>query len=128
MAALCNRRLRARPSSAHEIDRRMAARSSVTMLHPRLAEFTFGPRGARTRGLARTRALASSPQLLRRQPGALGERGELHPHDLGIDLQPAGEGAEAAVDAGDDVLATDHARILHDAVRHQLGMLDEVRG
>src|SRR5262245_63073493 len=71
---------------------------------------------------------ASLPQFLRSEPRALGERGELHPHDLGVDLQPAGKGAEAAVDAGDDVLAADHARILCDAVRHQLGMLDEVRG
>src|SRR5262245_29445370 len=33
MVALCNLGLRARPLSAHEIDRRMVARSSVTMLH-----------------------------------------------------------------------------------------------
>src|SRR6516165_10012222 len=71
---------------------------------------------------------ASLPQFLRSEPRALGERGELHPHDLGVDLQPAGEGAEAAIDAGDDVLGSHHARVLHDAVRHQLGMLDEVRG
>ena len=55
------------------------------------AEPVLGPRGARTRGPARACALGSSPQLLRRQLGALGERGELHPHDLGIDLQPAGD-------------------------------------
>ncbi len=42
---------------------------------------------------------------LRGQPRAFGERGKLHPHDLGVDLDPAGEGAEAAIDAGDDVLA-----------------------
>src|SRR3984893_14261356 len=69
---------------------------------------------------------ASLPQLLRREPSALGERGELHPHDFGVDLQPAGEGAEAAIDPGDDVLRSHHARVLHDAVRHQLGMLAEV--
>src|SRR5215831_13740954 len=67
---------------------------------------------------------ASLPQFLRSEPRALGD----HPHDLGVDLQPAGEGAEAAIDAGDDVLGSHHARVLHDAVRHQLGMLDEVRG
>src|SRR3984893_19377778 len=71
---------------------------------------------------------ANLPQFLRSEPRALGERGELHPHDLGVDLQPAGEGAEAAIDPGDDVLRSQHARVLHDAVRHQLGMLDEVRG
>src|SRR6516225_7075586 len=49
---------------------------------------------------------ASLPQFLRSEPRALGERGELHPHDLGVDLQPAGEGAEAAIDAGDDVLGS----------------------
>src|SRR6516164_6259423 len=54
----------------------------------------------------------SLPQLLRSEPRALGERGELHPHDLGVDLQPAGEGAEAAIDSGDDVLRSHHARVL----------------
>src|SRR5499433_1225734 len=67
----------------------------------------------------------SLPQFLRSEPRALGERGELHPHDLGVDLQPAGKRAEAAIDSGYDVLGSRHARVLHDAVRHQLGMLDE---
>src|SRR6516164_5750597 len=64
---------------------------------------------------------ASLPQFLRREPRALGERGELHPHDLGVDLQPAGEGAEAAIDAGDDVLGAHHACVLHDAVATSSG-------
>src|SRR5262249_60471469 len=74
-----------------------------------------------------TNGRASVPQFLRGESRALGERGELHPRDLGVDLQPAGEGAEAAIDSGDDVLGP-HARVLHDAVGHQLGVLDEVRG
>src|SRR5215831_12480504 len=50
---------------------------------------------------------ASLPQFLRSEPRALGD----HPHDLGVDLQPAGEGAEAAIDAGADVLGSHHARV-----------------
>ena len=69
-----------------------------------------------------------SPQLARRQAGPLAERGKLHPHDLGVDLDAAGKGAEAAVGAGDDVLAADHLGVLHDAVGDELRMLDEVRG
>src|SRR5262249_793090 len=79
-------------------------------------------------GLLDKRPRESLPQFLRSEPRALGERGELHPHDLGVDLQPAGKGAEAAIDAGDDVSRSHHARVLRDAVRHQLGVLDEVRG
>src|SRR5262249_33563499 len=71
---------------------------------------------------------ASLPQFLGCKPRTLREGGELHPHDLGVDLQPAGKGAEAAIDAGDDALGSHHARVLHDAVGHQLGVLDEVRG
>src|SRR5262245_53696732 len=44
---------------------------------------------------------ASLPQFLGCKPRTLREGGELHPHDLGVDLQPAGKGAEAAIDAGD---------------------------
>src|SRR5215470_1524961 len=53
----------------------------------------------------------SLPQFLRSKPRALGERGELHPHDLGVDLQPAGKRAEAAINSGDDVLGSHHARV-----------------
>ena len=47
------------------------------------------------RGLRRLR-----PQLRRRAAGAFGERLHLEPDDLGVDLNAAGKGAEAAVDAG----------------------------
>src|SRR6185436_14036218 len=70
----------------------------------------------------------SLPKLLRRHPRAFGERSKLHPYDLGVDLDPAGEGAEAAIDTGDYILAAGSPGILHDAVGDQLRMLDEVRG
>ena len=42
-----------------------------------------------------------------------------------MDLGRAGEGREAAVGAGDDVLASDGAGESADAIGHQLGVLDE---
>src|ERR1700730_15970584 len=59
---------------------------------------------------------ARVPQFLRSEPRALGERGELHPHDLGVDLQPAGEGAEAPTDTGGAIRAPAHAMGLPHAV------------
>src|SRR5262249_20196372 len=71
--------------------------------------------------------VCSLPQLLRRQPRAFGQRCKLHPYDLAVDLHAPGKRAEAAIDAGDDVLAPDRAGILKDAVTDQLRMLDEIR-
>src|SRR5207342_777071 len=51
-----------------------------------------------------------------------------YPHDLGVDLDAAGKGTEAAVGAGNDVFAADRLGVLHDTVGNQLRMLDEVRG
>ena len=64
--------------------------------------------------------------MLARPRGALDQRAELELGDLRIDLAVAGEGAEAAVGAGDDALAADHVGEAHDALRHQFGMLDIV--
>ena len=47
--------------------------------------------------------------------------------DLGIDLADAGEGAEAAIDAGDHPLAADDIGKALDALGDQFGMLDIVR-
>src|SRR3972149_1806722 len=57
------------------------------------------------RGLDLWRAPGSAPQLLRRDAGALRHRRELRPDDLRV----ADAAAEAAVRAGDDVLAADDA-------------------
>src|SRR5262249_50504224 len=56
------------------------------------------------------------PELRGGAACAFGERLQLHPHDLGVDLNPACKGAEAAIDAGDDVLAADHIGEIQDAV------------
>src|SRR5690242_6787915 len=69
----------------------------------------------------------SQPQLCAGQPGPLGQGLELGPDhfrvDLGGERRPRGE---PAVRAGDHALAADQLRVLHDAVRYQLRMLDEV--
>ena len=64
---------------------------------------------------------ATSPQRLRRQPRALDQGAELGPGDLGVHAP-----AEAAVGAGDDILAADRAGKPHDPLGHQLRMLDQI--
>src|SRR5262249_38610864 len=56
---------------------------------------------------------------------ALDQRAELRPDDAFVNFLAAGEGAESAIGAGDDVLAPDDPRKAHDALGHQLRMLDE---
>ena len=51
---------------------------------------------------------------------------ELGPGDIGMDLVAGARGAEAAIRSGDDALAPDHFGEAHDALRHQLGMLDQM--
>src|ERR671937_1685301 len=63
-----------------------------------------------------------SLQLLRRQTGSFRERGELGPRDLGV----RDAAADAAVGPGHDALGSDRPRITHEALRDQLGVLDEV--
>ena len=53
----------------------------------------------------------------------LDQRLELRPED---GFSPHA-GAQSAVDAGDDVLSPDHARVLEDALRHQFRVLDPIR-
>ena len=66
---------------------------------------------------------ALPPQPLRREPRALDQRAELGPGDLGVHAA-----AEAAVGAGDDVLAADRAGEAHDALGDELRVLDQVGG
>ena len=62
-----------------------------------------------------------------REPRALGHRRQLGPHDVGIDGRLADPGAEAAIAAGDDVVAADEVGVAGDALRDQLGVFDEIR-
>src|SRR5712672_2879333 len=62
-----------------------------------------------------------SPKLLRGEAGAFGEAAQFGPGEVGMD--PA---AEAAIGAGDDVLAADDLGIAQDAVGDELRVLDEV--
>ena len=64
-----------------------------------------------------------SPKLLRGEAGAFGEAAQFGPGEVGMD--PA---AEAAIGAGDDVLAADDLGIAQDAVGDELRVLDEVGG
>ena len=64
-----------------------------------------------------------SPELLRGEAGAFGEAAQFGPGEVGMD--PA---AEAAIGAGDDVLAADDLGIAQDAVGDELRVLDEVGG
>src|SRR3984893_4469175 len=66
---------------------------------------------------------ASPPKLPAREACALGQRRQLCPGDLRMDAA-----AEAAIGAGNDVLAPDHVAVTHDAVGHHLRMLDNIGG
>ena len=74
------------------------------------------------------RGQALTPKLLGRQPGAVGEGLELDPDDAGVDFAGRSETGEAAIGAGDDVLAPDCAGEAADPLGDQLGVLDDVRG
>ena len=58
---------------------------------------------------------------------ALGHRGHLRPYDVGIDRGLTYPRAEAAVASGDHVFPADKVGVTADALRDELGMLDEVR-
>ena len=62
---------------------------------------------------------ASAPELHGRDPRAFDHRRELQIGDVGFDRPEAGEGAEAAVRAGDDALAADDLREALDALGDQ---------
>src|SRR3981081_304326 len=66
-----------------------------------------------------------TPQLLAGDLRALDPRLELRPHDARVHLLRAGEGGEAAIGAGDDVLAPDHLGVAPDTLGHQFGVLDQ---
>src|SRR5258708_34825872 len=73
-------------------------------------------------------SMALPPQLPAREPRAFHQRLELRPHDAGVDPAVHRTLGEAAVGAGDDVLAADQAGEPHDPVAHQFGVLDGVGG
>src|SRR5580698_8974637 len=60
------------------------------------------------KSLAMLRSAPLAPQFLRGDPRAVAERLEFRPDDGGMDFLRAGKGGEAAVGAGDDVVAADH--------------------
>src|SRR5262247_4571187 len=76
------------------------------------------------RGSARAGALPEAPA---RQPRSLREHAELLPHDARVHARGREPLREAAVHAGDDVLAADEPRVAHDPLRDQLRVLDAVR-
>src|SRR5262249_25989099 len=96
-------------------------------------EGLFTRRGTRRGWVARSsRAMTSEsglpPQLLRREARAFGKALKLRPHDRRMDFRHrARHGSKAAIRSRDHLLAADDARITDDALRHELGMLDDHR-
>src|SRR5262245_19115557 len=66
----------------------------------------------------------AAPELLGRELCAFGQRLKLGPDNLGMANAPA----QPAIRPGDDVFATDQPGIPDQALRHQLGVLNEVSG
>src|SRR4051812_3644002 len=80
---------------------------------------------------AASRKSTSSSFLEKRfrgDPGPLGERLELRPHDGGMNSPVEGPLGKAAIRARQDAVASDELRQAHDALRHELRMLDHVGG
>src|SRR5256885_8931235 len=71
-------------------------------------------------------SLISRPEPPGRDGGALWERAEFGPDDIRIRTARSDMNAEAAVDAGHDVVAADEVCIPLDALRDELRMLDVV--
>src|SRR4051794_22199039 len=71
----------------------------------------------------RGRHVLLAPELLRRDAGAFCHRAELGPGDLAM-RHP---GADAAVRAGDDVLAADEVCVAHETLGDELRVLDHIR-
>jgi hypothetical protein len=74
----------------------------VFQQYPGILQQTRGPDRPRTCVLDISVACSTTPERLRREAGAIGEGAQLGPGEVGVD--PA---AEAAIGAGDDVLAAD---------------------
>src|SRR6266404_5417811 len=70
---------------------------------------------------------ALAPQLPAGEAGAVGERLQFDPDDAGVHLAGRGEAGEAAIHAGDDILAPDRLREAADALSDHLRMLDDIR-
>src|ERR1700674_1747738 len=68
-----------------------------------------------------------SPKLLARDPSAFGHGLQLCPHDRGMNAPVELLLGEAAIGAGDDVLAPDEPGEPEEAVGHELWMLHDVR-
>jgi hypothetical protein len=68
------------------------------------------------------------PESIRGDLRSLDHGCELRPGNVWVNRECAGEGGEAAVGPGDDVLPPNHGCIALDALGNQFGMLDEVRG
>src|SRR5262249_54248135 len=68
----------------------------------------------------------SGPELAARDGGALRQGTELGPDDVRIHAARSDVNAEAAVDAGRDVVAADEVRVPREALRDELRMLDVV--
>src|SRR5262245_56579700 len=67
-------------------------------------------------------------KLFRSDPGTLGQRLELRPHDGRVNAPVERALREAAVGARHDPVAPDELRQAHDALRYELRMLDYVGG
>src|SRR5437773_1860333 len=100
----------------------LAADSSAASARPAATTMSGSPRGVRL-----AIVLLLCPQPARGEVGPLAQRAELRPRHALLDQLRARECAEATVDAGDDAAAiADRLDDGHDAVRHDLRMLDDV--
>src|SRR5262249_21451258 len=101
---------------------------------PGMPKTNWMPASSRTRTSAWGTSISSvviggplSPELLRGEARAFRHGLELGPRDLGLHLvdRPR-EGREAAIGPGDHALAPHDLRVADEALRDQLGVLDEV--
>src|SRR5262245_43253587 len=97
---------------------------SITSLRAGLWSIRWAP-AERTTGTAETKPL--TPQLPASDACAFGQSREFDPNHAGVHLAGGGEASEAAIGAGDHIVAADHAGKPADALGDRLGVLHNVR-
>src|ERR1700676_282079 len=92
-------------------------------------DYAFIHRGGKDCAVALIRSSARrAPQPFGGDLRALAHRVQFLERDVGVELAVAGEGAEAAIRAGDDPLAPDDVGEAAEALGDQFGMLDVIGG
>src|SRR5438067_5053441 len=99
--------------------------TAATSTRPKMARLMWIARQQTITMVGMCAALA--PQFPAREAGAVGQRLQFDPDDTGMHLTGRCEAGEAAIGAGDDIVAPDRLREAADALSDHLRVLDDIR-